>query len=452
MITPPHNKDAERAVIGSCLLDSDAMVDAQQVGLAADHFYADGHRIIWRHLCDLQRQGAALDVITLSESLQSAGELERVGGLVVVAGLTSGVPTAAHGEHYARIVVRCAAQRQIQRIAAELVHEAATADDPGALVASASTRLQLAAEGACPGSTVTVREGLQALYTRLSEWDEDAPEPGVSWSLKSVDDFCGRLQPADLVIVAARPAMGKTALGLQIARAVAEDPDRGGALVVSLEMGALGLCARLLAEKINAAGGNTSAGEIIRKPGKAARWLQRAVPALMALRNAELHIADASTTAVGSIAARARELDRRLRQRGQRLEVVVVDYLQLVGSGESGDKGKNREREVAEVSRSLKLLARQLDIPVVALAQLNRGVEQRANKRPVLSDLRESGSIEQDADLVAFVYRDDYYNPESDNPGTAEIIIGKDRWGQTGTVTVGWHGPSTRFADLEGEQ
>jgi replicative DNA helicase len=439
---PPHSLEAEQSVLGGLMLDNEA---ADRIGDAvrADDFYSDAHRIVYRHITQLIADGKPADVVTVSEALSSTKKLDYVGGLAYLGALAQNVPTAANIRHYANIVRERSILRQLAATATEIAESAfnplgrnamAVLDEAGAKV------LHIAEQGSRGGQNfqkvgellVNVVERIETLYNR----DDPSDVTGVPTGFTDLDRMTAGLQEGDLIIIAGRPSMGKTSLALNIGEHVALDTKKAVA-VFSMEMGATQLALRMIG----------SVGRLDQHKLRTGRlapddW-DKLSSALGRLNEAPILIDE--TPALNAIEVRSRA--RRVAKQYGNLGLVIVDYLQLM---QASSQGENRATELSEISRSMKALAKELRVPVVALSQLNRSLEQRTDKRPVMSDLRESGALEQDADVILFIYRDEVYNPESKDKGTAEIIISKQRNGPTGTVRVTFLGEYTRFENHAG--
>jgi len=434
---PPHSLEAEQSVLGGLMLDNDA---ADRIGdaVGADDFYSDAHRIVYRHITQLIADGKPADVVTVSEALASTQKLDYVGGLAYLGALAQNVPTAANIRHYANIVRERSILRQLAATATEIAESAFNPLGRSAktvLDEAEAKVLHIAEQGSRGASNFqligrvlpAVVERIETLYNR----DDPSDVTGVPTGFADLDKMTSGFQPGDLVVVAGRPSMGKTALALNIGENVALNTGMPVA-VFSMEMGASQLAMRLIG----------SVGKLDQHKLRTGRlqnddW-DRLSTAVGRLSEAPILIDE--TPALNAIEVRSRA--RRLMRQYGKLGLVIVDYLQLM---QATTQGENRATEISEISRSMKSLAKELSVPVVALSQLNRSLEQRPNKRPVMSDLRESGAIEQDADVIVFIYRDEVYNAESADKGTAEIIIGKQRNGPIGTVRLTFLGEFTRF-------
>ena len=437
---PPHSLEAEQSVLGGLLLDNEAVDKVGDVIIAAD-FYSDAHRLVYAHIVKLVADGKPADVVTVSESLASAQKLDYIGGLAYLGALVQNVPTAANIRHYAQIVRDRSILRQLAGTAGDIADSAYSPLGRSAkeiLDQAEAKILHIAEQGergvqqfAEIGKLLAeVVERIETLYNR----DDPSDVTGVPTGFSDLDRITSGLQPGDLVIIAGRPSMGKTSLALNIGEHVALNTKMPVA-VFSMEMGASQLALRMIG----------SVGRLdqhkLRTGRLAAEDWEKLSAALGRLSEAPILIDD--TPALNAIEVRSRA--RRLAKTYGKLGLVIVDYLQLM---QASTQGENRATEISEISRAMKSLAKELKVPVVALSQLNRSLEQRPNKRPVMSDLRESGAIEQDADVILFIYRDEVYNPDTQEKGVAEIIVGKQRNGPIGTVRLTFLGEHTRFENF----
>jgi len=434
---PPHSLEGEQSVLGGLLLDNEAADKVGDVITDAD-FYSDAHRLVYSHIVALVADSKPADVVTVSESLASVQKLDYIGGLAYLGALVENVPTAANIRHYAQIVRDRSILRQLAATAGDIADSAYNPLGRGAkeILDNAEAKILHIAEQGERGTRQyeeigkllgEVVERIETLYNR----DDPSAVTGVPTGFADLDEKTSGLQPGDLVIIAGRPSMGKTALALNITEHVALNTKMPVA-VFSMEMGASQLALRMIG----------SVGRLDQHKLRTGRLVQedwdKLSAALGRLNDAPILIDE--TPALNAIEVRSRA--RRLAKTYGKLGLVVVDYLQLM---QASTQGENRATEISEISRAMKSLAKELKVPVVALSQLNRSLEQRPNKRPVMSDLRESGAIEQDADVILFIYRDEVYNPDSQDKGTAEIIIGKQRNGPIGTVRLTFLGEHTRF-------
>ena len=436
---PPHSVEAEQSVLGGLFLDTSAWERIADLVMQED-FYRREHRLIFEHVVRLTERAKPVDVITVAESLESAGKLDEAGGLSYLGALAHNVPSAANIRRYAEIVRERSVLRKLVEVGNEI---AASAFAPAGREASqlldeAEGRVfEIAEAGArgkqgflsMPPLLTEVVEKIETLYGR----DDHSEVTGIATGFVDLDKMTSGLQPGDLVIVAGRPSMGKTAFSINIAENVALDSSKPVA-IFSMEMGGAQLVMRMI-------GSIGRLNQHALRTGKLEDedW-SRLTHAVGRLNDAPVFIDETAGLNVLELRARSRRLHR---QHGG-LGLIVIDYIQLMSSP-SGKASENRATEISEISRSLKALAKELHVPVIALSQLNRSLEQRPNKRPVMSDLRESGAIEQDADLILFIYRDEVYNPDSPDKGKAEIIIGKQRNGPIGTVALTFRGEFTRF-------
>ena len=436
---PPHSIVAESSVLGGLLLDNTAW-DRMGDAVGATDFYRYEHRLVFEVIHKLINETKPADVITVHEELQRQGKADEVGGLTYLNALAQYVPSAANIRRYAELV----RERSILRKLVSASDEIATSafNPQGKPVAKILDEAEgkifkIGEEGS------RMKQGFQAMDSLvvqlLDRVQEMADNPndvtGVPTGFIDLDRMTAGLQAGDLVVLAARPSMGKTAFAINIAEHVALNEGLPVA-VFSMEMGAAQLAVRIVGSIGRIDQGHLRTGKLTDE-----EW-PRLTEAIERLRNVSLHIDETPGLTPSELRANARRLARQCGKLG----LIVVDYLQLMSGSSSGDE--NRATELGEISRGLKALAKELECPVIALSQLNRSVEQRTDKRPMMSDLRESGAIEQDADIIMFIYRDDYYNKDSREPGVAEIIIGKQRNGPTGTVKLAFLKPLTRFESL----
>lgn len=439
---PPHSVEAEQSVLGGLLLEASALDKITDL-VTADDFYRQEHRLIYRQIVRLSELAKPVDVITVAEALEIAGELDKVGGLPYLGGLAQNVPSAANIRRYGEIVRERSIMRKLAEVGTDIASSAynPTGRDAAQLLDEAESKVFEIAEAGSKGKQgfismppllSQVVERIETLYAR----DNPSDITGTATGFTDLDRMTSGLQPGDLIIVAGRPSMGKTALAINIAENVAMDSKLPVA-IFSMEMGATQLAMRMLG----------SVGKLNQHDLRTGRLQDddwgRLTHALGRLNDAPIHIDESA--ALSALDLRARS--RRLHRQNNGLGLIVVDYLQLMSSN-AGKASENRATEISEMSRSLKALAKELHVPVMALSQLNRSLEQRPNKRPVMSDLRESGAIEQDADLILFIYRDEVYNSDSPDKGKAEIIIGKQRNGPIGKVELAFRGEYTRFDNL----
>ena len=440
-IVPPHDLDAERAVIGAMLV-SEAAVSVVGEALAAEDFYSETHRVLYGAMMRLYAKGEPIDQLTLSDELRSVGEFDRVGGRQYVFRLVESVPTAANAARYAEIVRGKALLRAVIDAGDRIQQEAFSEPEDVTQALDAAEQLiygvsnRQLKEHLAPISELapSTLEMIQRLY------EQEGEVTGVESGFEDLDRMTTGFHKSDLVILAARPAMGKTALALNAiwhASGVKGLP----VAIFSLEMSKEQLVQRLISQVTRIRTQDLRSGNV-----GAEDW-PKLVRGVAEVARAPVWIDDTAGITLMEMRAKVRRLASRLNAQGETpLSLVVVDYLQLMIGQRA--RAENRQQEISEISRGLKVLARDLNIPVLAIAQLSRAVEQRHDKRPLLSDLRDSGAIEQDADMVMFLYRDEYYNSDSDDKGIAEIIVGKHRNGPTGKVQLAWLEQYTKFASL----
>ena len=439
---PPNSVEAEQSVLGGLLLENEALDRIADILNQAD-FYRHDHRLIYTHIAKLIEQNRPADIVTVAESLENSAELSSVGGIAYLGALAQNTPTAANIRRYAEIVRERSIMRKLVEVGSGIAESAYNPQGREAqqLLDEAEAKIFQIAESGNRGSEgfINIQTLLPKVADRIDylyQRENQGSVTGVPTGFDDLDEKTSGFQPGDLIIVAGRPSMGKTAFSLNIAENVALDSKKAVA-VFSMEMGATQLATRMIG----------SVGRLdqhrMRNGNLEDEDWARLTTALGKLNDAPIFIDEGAGLSSFDVRARARRLHR---QTGG-LGLIVVDYLQLM-SGTSGRASENRATEISEISRSLKSLAKELEVPVVALSQLNRSVEQRPDKRPVMSDLRESGAIEQDADLILFIYRDEVYNPDSEDKGTAEIIIAKQRNGPIGRVRLTFLGQHTRFENF----
>ena len=435
--TPPHSVEAEQSVLGGLLLDNEAWDKVADV-INEEDFYRLDHRLIYRHICKLVENNKPADVVTVAESLETSADLKNVGGLTYVGTMAQNTPSAANIRRYAEIVRERSVMRKLAQVGVDISDSSYNPAGRSAanLLDEAESKVFEIAEAGARGKQGF--SGIQPLLKEVVErievlYNQENPSDvtGIATGFHDLDQKTSGFQPGDLIIVAGRPSMGKTAFSLNIAEHVALELKKPVA-VFSMEMGGSQLAMRMLG----------SVGQLDQHKVRTGRLLDedwsKLTNALGKLNDAPLYIDESAALNALELRARARRLHRQHNDLG----LIIVDYLQLMSST---GHGENRATEISEISRSLKALAKELQVPVVALSQLNRSLEQRPNKRPVMSDLRESGAIEQDADLILFIYRDEVYNPETEDKGIAEIIIGKQRNGPIGKIDLTFLGQYTRF-------
>ncbi|MDS9471852.1 replicative DNA helicase [Sporosarcina pasteurii] len=436
---PPHNNEAEQSVIGAVFLEPQALITAAEV-LIPEDFYRIAHQKIFGTMLSLSDKGQPIDVVTVTEELTAKKELEDVGGISYLTEIANSVPTAANIMHYAKIVEEKSLLRRLIRVATQIVEDGFTREDEvEALLSEAEKNMMEVSNRKNAGDFKHIKDVLVQTYDNIEQLHNQQGEvTGIPTGFTDLDKITAGFQRNDLIIVAARPSVGKTAFALNVAQNVATKTPENVA-IFSLEMGADQLVSRMLCAE-----GNIDA-QVLRTGALQAEDWRKLTMAMGSLSNAGIFIDDSSGIRVNEIRSKCRRL-----QQEHGLGMVIIDYLQLIQG--SGRTGENRQQEVSEISRSLKGLARELKIPVIALSQLSRGVEQRQDKRPMMSDLRESGSIEQDADIVSFLYREDYYDKETENENMIEIIIAKQRNGPTGTVTLAFAKEYNKFVNVDWSQ
>ncbi|MEJ2803250.1 replicative DNA helicase [Comamonadaceae bacterium PP-2] len=438
--TPPHSTEAESSVLGGLLLDNGAW---DRVGdlLSDGDFYRYEHRLVYGVVGKLINESKPADVITVYEQLQALGKAEEIGGLAYLNALAQYVPSATNIRRYAEIVRERSILRKLVGVSDEISTSVFNRGERKVAQILDEAEQKIFAIGE-EGSRM--KQGFQPmsslvtdLIDRVTEMSDNPHDiTGVPTGFYDFDRMTSGMQAGDLIVLAARPSMGKTSLAINIAENVALNEGLPVA-VFSMEMGASQLAIRIVGSIGRVDQGHLRTGKLTDD-----EW-PRLTEAIEKLRAVSLHIDETPGLTPSELRANARRLARQCGKLG----LIVVDYLQLM-SGSSGGGGDNRATELGEISRGLKMLAKELQCPVIALSQLNRSVEQRTDKRPMMSDLRESGAIEQDADVIMFIYRDDYYNKDSKEPGVAEVIIGKQRNGPTGTVKLAFLKPLTKFENL----
>jgi replicative DNA helicase len=431
----PHSLEAEVSVLGSCLISTTAVVTALEM-LGPDDFYRNAHRIVFESIQSLSMRNEPIDAVTVTAHLSAEKRLEEVGGAAALYDLTDQVPTAANASYYAKIVRDKSLLRRLIEAGTKVAQLGFdSTDDAVATVDRAETLVYELARSGKTNEFTPLSELLNESFKHLEVLSQQRSEvTGLATGFDDLDRLTAGLQRQNLIILAARPAMGKSGFALGISRFVAAEM-RKPVMFFSLEMSKSEIVNRLLSAEAGVDSGKLRTGRLTD-----ADWRNLA-DALGKLSEAPLYIDDTPSINMMEIRAKA----RRLKQR-KGLELIVVDYLQLMES--HGRRSDNRVQEVAEISRGLKMLAKDLDVPVIALSQLSRQTESRTDKRPMLSDLRESGSIEQDADIVGFIYRDEVYDADSPDKGIAEIIISKHRNGATNTVRLAFLGHLATFANL----
>lgn len=434
---PPQNIEAEQSVLGAILLDKEVLTNITEIVKSQD-FYRDDHKEIFEAIIDLYEKAEPIDLITVAERLKLRGTLDSVGGLEYLTNLANVVPTTANAKHYAKIVEEKAILRNLIKVSSSIVNMGYEAAEEVSYVLDKAEKgiFDLLQHRNTQGF-VPIKDVLVDTFNRLEElYNSKGHITGIPTGFADLDYKTAGLHNSDLILIAARPAMGKTAFVLNIAQYAAIH-SKVPVAIFSLEMSREQLVNRMLASEAMVDSQRMRTGKL-----EDSDW-QKVARALGPLSEAPIYIDDTPGTTIMEIRAKCRRLKIE-----KNLGLVVIDYLQLM-QGKGGSRSDNRQQEISEISRSLKILAKEINVPVITLSQLSRAPEQRQDHRPILSDLRESGAIEQDADIVMFLYRDDYYNPDTDKKNVAEAIIAKHRAGSTGTVELAWLGQYTKFANLE---
>jgi len=432
----PHNIDAEQSLLGAMLLTTDAITDATQI-VDAHHFYVPAHQTIFAAITSLHSSGQPVDVVTVNDELKRQGVNDGVGGTGALMSLSAGTPAATNASHYARIVHDHAILRKLIVTAGEITDTAYSGpDDIQKAIDEAEASIFAIAQGQTNTTLSPINDLLAATLDDIETlYDQGDTITGTPTGFADLDQLTAGLQPSNLVVVGARPAMGKTSFALNIAAHAALTAQRP-VLLFSLEMSQLEITKRILCSHAQVDATKVRNGQL-----GDTDW-QRLAAAITDLGTAQLWIDDNPNTTVAEMRGKA----RRLKAKAGDLGLVIIDYLQLMNGRTSAE---NRQVEISQISRNLKILARELDCPVLALSQLSRSLENRTDKRPMLADLRESGAIEQDADIVMFIYRDEIYHPDTPDKGQAEILIAKHRAGPTGQIRLAWLPHQTRFASLQ---
>ena len=430
---PPHNIEAERSVLGAAMLDKDVLLDILEE-VKAEDFYSEAHKEIFGAIWELYKENSAVDMLTVCDMLKRRKALDMVGGRAYIATLTAEVPSTANAAEYAKIVAEKATLRQMIRTSEDISEKGYEGKmDAREILDYAESGIFSIAQKRQRNDYAKIQDVLLENLKIIDEASKNQDKiVGIPTGFKDLDEKTSGLQRSDLIIVAARPAMGKTAFALNLALQSAIKAN-SSVIIFSLEMGKEQLGQRLLAMQARVEMQKLKQGDLDRTD-----W-SRITMATNELNDTKIVIDDTP----GISLMEMRNKCRRLKME-QGLDLVVVDYLQLM---KYDGKADSRQQEISAISRNMKLLAREMDCPVIVLSQLSRAPEQRPDKRPILSDLRESGSIEQDADIVIFLYRDDYYNPETENPGVCEINIAKQRSGPTGKLELTWVSKYTKFSD-----
>ena len=434
--TPPHSVEAEQAVLGAIILDSDRLITASE-RVDPDDFYRVSHQRIFEAMLKINDRGELVDLVTLSSELQAQGILDEIGGLNYLAEVAESVPAIGNIGYYLNVVDQKAALRRLIRTATNIVSDGyERQDEVDSVLSDAERNILKVSQRKGQSSFHPIGSVLSDAYSTIEKLHQSSGEiTGIATGFTDLDKMTAGFQRNDLIFVAARPSVGKTAFALNISQNVAVRTGENVA-IFSLEMGAEQLVMRMLCAE-----GNIDAQRLRTGRLEAEDWGRLSL-AMSSLSQAGIYIDDTPGLRVNEIRAKCRRLKQ---EHG--LGMIMIDYLQLIVG--NGKPGENRQQEVSEISRTLKAIARELQVPVIALSQLSRGVESRQDKRPMMSDIRESGAIEQDADIVAFLYRDDYYDKESEDANTIEIIIAKQRNGPTGTVKLSFRKEYNKFVNME---
>ena len=433
---PPHDLEAEQAILGSMLTDKDAVISAIEV-LKEDDFYREDNKLIYSAILNLYNRAEPIDIITVKAELEAMGKFEQVGGLEYLAELPEKVPTTANSSKYIKIVEEKSTLRNLIKTANEIIELGYDpTEDVEDIMEGAEKKIFNIMQNKNQKGYSAMKDILVDSFTQLEElYNRKQHITGVPTGFADLDYKTAGFHSSDLILIAARPAMGKSAFALNIATNAAVRA-KVPVAIFSLEMSKEQMVNRILCSEAMVDSNKVRTGKLEEDD-----WTKLA-EAIGPLSEAEIYIDDTPGISVMEIRAKCRKLKLE-----KNIGMVVIDYLQLVQG--SNKRNGSREQEISEISRSLKILAKEIGVPVVALSQLSRAVEQRPDHRPMLSDLRESGAIEQDADIVMFLYRDDYYNQDTDKKGIAEVILAKHRGGSTGTVELLWLGSYTKFVNLE---
>ena len=432
---PPQNLEAERSTLGSMLLDKEAIFRAMEI-LRPEDFYKEAHRIIFQAVVSLANRNEAVDLVTVTEELRQKNQLEDVGGVPYLTSLVNAVPTAANVEFYARIVEEKALLRGLIQTATEIVNQGYEgAEEVEKIIDQAEQAIFNVAQRRTTRGYTLLKDTLNEAFEKIEKiFESKGGVTGIPTGYSDFDRYTAGLQPSDLIILAARPSMGKTTFALNIAQYAAVEM-RIPTVIFSLEMSKEQLAMKLLCAEAGVDNQRIRPGALTD-----ADW-PRLSRALGRLSEARMYIDDTPGVSVMEVRAKARRIKAE-----EGLGLVIIDYLQLM---QGRAKAESRQQEVSEISRGLKALARELSVPIIALSQLSRAVEQRTVKIPTLADLRESGSLEQDADIVLFLYRDDYYNPETEKKNITELIIAKHRNGPLGSVEFFFQKDCSKFVGME---
>ena len=435
---PPHSVEAEQSVLGSILLDKDAMISVSET-LIPEDFYKEAHRVIYECMLKLYNNQSETDLITLADELRDQGYLDDIGGIAYITSLSTIVPTTSNIKYYINIVKEKSISRQLISAANDIInlgYDSSTKVED--VLENAEKKIFDISQERTTNDFQPINQVLTETLSMLEKlYEEKSDVTGLTTGFRDLNKKINGLQRSDLLLIAARPAMGKTAFALNLVQNAALKGDASVA-VFSLEMSKEQLVQRMVAAQSSVELKKIKTGTL------AANDWPRITDGMAVLSGAKIHIDDTPGIKISELRSKCRKLKI---EKG--LDLVLIDYLQLM---EGEGHNESRQQEIAKISRSLKILAKELDCPVVALSQLSRAPEQRADHRPMLSDLRESGSIEQDADIVMFLYRDEYYNPDTERKNIGEVIVAKNRHGETGTVELVWFGEIQKFADKMREE
>ena len=438
MRIPPHSVEAEQSVLGSILLDKEAMISVSET-LVPEDFYKEAHKVIYESMLKLYNSQSEIDLITLTDELRDQGYLDDIGGIAYITSLSTVVPTTSNIKYYVNIVKEKSISRQLISAANDIIN---LGYDGSAKVEyvleNAEKKIFDISQERATNDFQPINQVISEALSMLEKlYEEKNDVTSLTTGFRDLNKKINGLQRSDLLLIAARPAMGKTAFALNLVQNAALKGDASVA-VFSLEMSKEQLVQRMIASQ------STVELKKIKTGTLADNDWPRITDGMAILSGAKIHIDDTPGIKISELRSKCRKLKI---EKG--LDLVLIDYLQLM---EGEGQNESRQQEIAKISRSLKILAKELDCPVVALSQLSRAPEQRADHRPMLSDLRESGSIEQDADIVMFLYRDEYYNPDTEKKNIGEVIVAKNRHGETGTVELVWFGGIQKFADKMIEQ
>ncbi len=434
---PPHSVESEQSILGSILLDKDAMITVTET-IRPDDFYKEAHKIIYECMIKLSNKNEPIDLITLTEELRRQGHLDDIGGITYITSLSTIVPTTSNVKYYADIVKEKSVLRKLIKASNDIInlgYDGSTKIED--VLDKAEKKIFDISQEKASDDFKSINSVLMDAYDMIEHLYTNKTEmTGVTTGFTDLNKKINGMQRTDLLLIAARPAMGKTAFSLNLVQNAALKGDASVA-VFSLEMSKEQLVQRMLSSQSNVELSKLKTGKLGEND-----W-PRIIDAMAVLSNAKIHIDDTPGIKISELRSKCRKLKIE-----QGLDLILIDYLQLM---EGEGNNESRQQEISKISRSLKVIAKELNCPVVALSQLSRAPEQRADHRPMLSDLRESGAIEQDADIVMFLYRDEYYHPDSDRKNIGEVIIAKNRHGETGAVELVWLGEVQKFADKSRE-